>query len=65
MRKAISFTSALAMLLACAYALYFLLFEAAGFRVWMLVAAAVGLFFGANWLWEDFIAPFLGRTTEG
>jgi len=61
MRKTISFTLAVAMLLACVYALYFVLFEAAGFRIWMPATAGGGMALAAYWLWEDFIKPLWER----
>jgi hypothetical protein len=56
-RKTISFVLAVAMFLACAYALYFFLFEAAGYRFWMPGVVGGGLVLAAYWLWEDFIKP--------
>ena len=44
MRRTISFVLAVAMLLGCAYAFYFLLFEAAGYRFIWPAAAGVGVF---------------------
>ena len=61
MRRTISFVLAVAMLLGCAYAFYFLLFEAAGYRFIWPAAAGVGVFVAAYWLWEDSSKPAVSR----
>jgi integral membrane sensor domain MASE1 len=62
MRKTISFVLAVVMFLGSAYALHFLLVEAAVYRLWMPAAAGVGVFVASYWLWEDFIKPSHGST---
>ena len=65
MRKTISFVLAVAMLLACTYAIYFFFFEATGFWWWMPVAAGVGGWVAVYWLWEDFIKPYTDGQQKG
>jgi len=54
-RRIISFVLALALTAASGFALFYLLFFANGFKLWMPVASGVMLFVGGYWLWADFI----------
>jgi hypothetical protein len=54
-RRAINLILALALTVGCAAAFVYLLFYAAGFRIWMPVMSGVGVFVGLYWIWADYI----------
>src|SRR5260370_42715519 len=55
MRKIISFICAVILGLGCIYGLYFIIFEARGFYIWMPVMAGVGLIVSAFLVWGGFV----------
>jgi hypothetical protein len=54
-RRAIALVFALALTIGSAFSLVYLLFYAAGFKVWMPVMSGVMLFIGLYWIWADYL----------
>jgi len=60
-RQLLSLTFACGLLGVSSYYFICLLFFSHGFYFWMVTSSGMGIFFGAYWLWEDFIFPMLKR----
>ena len=57
MRKFISLICAFSLLVASGYALYFLFFEAARFKILWAGGAGAFLVVSVYWIWEDLVRP--------